>query len=118
MKSSAHRRFGARATLSIVACIALASLSACGRTHQPIAVDAATYGASCGQAVGNVTKALKAACDGKTVCDYTVDYRVLGDPAVGCRKDFSVRWTCGSEGARAAGAAAEAGYGSKVRLQC
>jgi len=65
-------------------------------TGATIRVTSATYGASCRQPAGNVTRFLSAACDGRATCDYSVNWRVLGDPAVGCRKDFSVQWTCGS----------------------
>ncbi len=83
-----------------------------------ITVTAATYGASCGQPTGNVTPALKSACDGRAVCDYSVVWQVLGDPAYGCKKDFSVQWTCSNGGGGSASASAEAGYGSKVKLHC
>ena len=83
-----------------------------------IDVTSATYGASCRQPHGNVTDFLKQACDGKSSCDYTVRWQTLGDPAVGCGKDFSVDWRCDDGSSGKAGAAPEAGFGSKVALIC
>jgi hypothetical protein len=83
-----------------------------------IGVTAATYGASCKQPAGNVTKFLADACNGKTSCDYVIKYQTIGDPAPGCAKDFSVQWTCSTGVGGTANAAAEAGFGSPVRLQC
>lgn len=83
-----------------------------------IIVTTATYGASCGLPDGNVTQALKAACDGKRTCVYRVNLQVLGDPAPGCRKDFSVQWSCGGGSGGSSYAPAEAGLGSKVSLFC
>lgn len=65
----------------------------------------ATYGESCRKfephaprvnlvAEGNVTSAMALTCDGKPRCDFAVTTRVLGDPADGCAKNFSVRYSC------------------------
>jgi hypothetical protein len=81
-------------------------------------VTSATYGASCHQPKGNVTKFLQDACNGQGKCDYTVKYQTIGDPAPGCSKDFSVEWTCSNGSGGSASAPAEAGFGSKVSLQC
>ena len=83
-----------------------------------ITVKAATYGASCNQSKGNVTKFLQDACNGHDRCDYSVRYQTIGDPAPGCAKDFSVEWTCSDGTTGSATAPAEAGLGSKVTLQC
>jgi hypothetical protein len=83
-----------------------------------ITVAAATYGASCKQPIGNVTKFLADACNGKTTCDYVVRYQTFGDPAPGCGKDFSVQWTCSAGTGGTASAPGESGLGSKVTLQC
>ncbi|MBL6853209.1 MAG: hypothetical protein ISS15_00445 [Alphaproteobacteria bacterium] len=93
-----------------------------GPDHPPaqnvITVTSATYGASCHQPNGNVTHFLADACNGKATCDYTVRYQTIGDPAPGCAKDFSVQWTCSAGQGGSQGAPAEAGFGSKVTLQC
>jgi hypothetical protein len=83
-----------------------------------ISVTGATYGASCKQPVGNVTKFLSDACNGKTTCDYVIKYQTIGDPAPGCSKDFSVQWTCSHGVGGTASVPAEAGLGSKITLQC
>jgi hypothetical protein len=83
-----------------------------------IHVTAATYGATCHQPSGNVTKFLTDACNGRATCDYVVQYQTIGDPAPGCAKDFAVQWTCSAGPGGSAAAPAEAGLGSKVTLQC
>jgi hypothetical protein len=79
----------------------------------------ATYGGNCGAFWGNVTEPLAKACNGLPACDYRVDYRVIGDPAIGCGKDFVVEWRC-SDGTDVyqAFAPPEAGYGAFVRMMC
>lgn len=83
-----------------------------------IRIMSATYGASCGIANGNATRNVSAQCDGRKSCNYKVSYKVLGDPAYGCKKDFFVSYYCGRTGPRQAMAPAEAGYGSVVSLVC
>lgn len=84
-----------------------------------VRVTSATYGgATCHQPNGNVTSFLATACNGKKICDYSVQYQNIGDPAPGCAKDFAVQWTCSMGPGGSAGAPAEAGLGSHVILQC
>jgi hypothetical protein len=84
-----------------------------------IHVVAGSYGQNCRAARGNVTPHLQQSCDGQSVCAYRVDYKVIGDPAYGCQKDYVAEWTCGRDPAvRRAVAAPEAGYGSVVQLSC
>ena len=83
-----------------------------------IHVISATYGATCHQPAGNVTKFLADACNGKGVCQHTVQYQAIGDPSPGCAKDFSVQWTCSVGTGGNVSVPAEAGLGSKVTLQC
>lgn len=89
-----------------------------GPAPNKITVTSATYGASCHQPEGNVTKFLQDACNGQSKCDYIVKYQTIGDPAPGCSKDFSVKWTCSSGSGGSASAPAEAGFGSRVTLDC
>ena len=81
-----------------------------------ISVTSASYGQSCKVPKGNQTQPLQAACNGKTTCQYTVDYKVIGDPAPNCAKDFTVEWTCGTN-TMTASLPAEAS-GGKVNLSC
>lgn len=83
-----------------------------------IRIMSATYGASCGISSGNATRNVSALCDGRKSCSYKVSYKVLGDPAYGCKKDFFVSYYCGRTGPLQAKAPAEAGYGSVVSLAC
>ena len=62
-----------------------------------IRVVAGTYGATCRQPRGNRTAELASTCDGRNSCRYTIDTRVIGDPAFGCAKDYVAEWTCGRD---------------------
>ena len=81
---------------------------------------AARYGGSCGVQPFAASAAVATACLGKTACDYTVDARILGDPANGCGKDFLVVWRCASSanGRHRLLLPAEAGLGSVAHLAC
>ena len=87
-----------------------------------IKVVAGTYGGNCGQPRGNKTEHLAKACNGRSQCVYTVDHKVIGDPAYGCVKNYVAEWQCGSSPAVlravAGGTNMEAGRGSKVTLSC
>ena len=83
-----------------------------------VRVISGTYGGNCGQPAGNVTAHLAAQCNGAAVCRYTVDYRVIGDPAPGCKKDYVAKWNCRNGSDRSVRAEAEAGYGSVIELSC
>jgi hypothetical protein len=89
------------------------------RGHGAIEVVAGTYGANCGAPHANKTPPLAAACSGRGQCDYRVDYTVIGDPAVGCPKDYVAEWRCGgSPAVHRAAAPPEAGFGAVVTLTC
>lgn len=89
-----------------------------GAGRGPVRVTSATYGASCGVPAGNVSQNVAAICNGRAACDYSVNVRVLSDPAPNCRKNFVVTYYCGREGPFQASAPAEAGYGSRVAMRC
>ena len=89
------------------------------RRRAQIHIVAGTYGQNCRAAYGNKTPHLQQSCEGHTRCVYRVDYKVIGDPAYGCAKDYIAEWRCGDEpGVRRAVAAPEAGYGKTVELAC
>jgi len=82
-------------------------------------VVAGSYGQNCGARHGNTTSHLQQMCAGQPSCTYRVDYKVIGDPAYGCQKDYVAEWRCGDEPVvRRATAAPEAGFGSTVDLRC
>ena len=82
-----------------------------------IRVVSATYGGNCGVASGNVTSHVARQCNGRSECSYTVDHRVIGDPAFGCAKTYAVQYRCGDH-ARVIeeSLGAEAGLGNKALL--
>lgn len=89
--------------------------------HAPaqITVVAGTYGANCGVARGNKTAPLAETCNGKRSCAYRIDHKVIGDPAVGCGKNYVAEWRCENQGqTNTATIAAEAGLGSEITLSC
>src|SRR5436305_1170553 len=84
-----------------------------------IRVVAATYGANLGLQRGNVTAALAAQCNGRPMCEYRVDFHVIGDPAPNRAKNYVAEWQCaGSPNVFRAEANAEAGFGSMIALRC
>ena len=84
-----------------------------------IRVIAATYGRNCRVPYGNVTNHLAEICDGKPVCEYFIDYRVIGDPAPGCSKDYFAEWECGRDPHRGVvSIPPEAGMGTRIVLRC
>jgi len=90
-----------------------------GCRRPELSVVSATYGANCGAPAGNATAPVRAACDGQSACTYRVDVRHLGDPLVGCPKDFGVTFRCsGEEPIRTTGIQPEAGLGTLLSLRC
>lgn len=83
-----------------------------------IVVTSATYGGNCGAAAGNATQHLRQACNGKSRCDYVIDYQVIGDPKVFCGKDYVAQWRCGQGSTHSATVAPEAGYRKTINLTC
>ncbi len=83
-----------------------------------INVVAGSYGLNCGTPHGNKTEHLARQCNGKNRCDYTVNYQVIGDPAVGCGKEYVAEWHCGDGEVKSVKAGAEAGYGAVMKLSC
>jgi hypothetical protein len=89
------------------------------RRARAIRVVAGSYGQNCHAARGNVTPHLQQLCEGHSSCTYRVDYKVIGDPAVGCRKDYVAEWRCGDDPViRRSTGAPEAGFGSTIELRC
>jgi len=85
-----------------------------------IFVQSATYGGNCGVDPGNVTDHIEEACNGKSECTYTVDHKLIGDPAYGCKKTYVVTYRCGTDKRTYdKRLSAEAGWGNKaVVLRC
>jgi hypothetical protein len=82
-------------------------------------IGSATYGGNCSAPPGNATADIAQSCNGKAVCDYTVDVARLGDPAGGCSKDFAVEFTCGADATPMNdNVPGEAGLKSHVTLSC
>ena len=84
-----------------------------------IIVTAGTYGRNCGASYGNKTEHLANACNNKSQCEYTIDYTVIGDPVVGCGKDYTAEWRCGQGSTvHKASASPEAGFRKNITLSC
>ena len=94
-----------------------------------IAVVSASYGLNCRTfsvqapfvnlaAPGNVTRAVKRACDTRERCEFLVAAGKIGDPVNGCGKDFSVGYRCtGSEALYSSYVPGEAD-GKRLTLDC
>jgi hypothetical protein len=81
------------------------------------------YGRNCmGNTGFDKTADLAASCNNRTSCPYKVDYTKIGDPAVGCPKEYEAAWRCVSgtitSPTKIATAPPEAGFGSIVMLTC
>jgi hypothetical protein len=88
-------------------------------TQGGIRIVAGSYGQNCRAPHGNKTPHLQQTCEGQATCAYRVDYKVIGDPAYGCQKDYVAEFTCGADPTvRRAQAGPEAGFGSIVNLTC
>jgi hypothetical protein len=84
-----------------------------------INVVAGSYGQNCGALYGNATVHLASKCNDRETCDYTIDYKVIGDPAIGCKKDYLAEWKCGEATTiHSASASGESGLGTKIVLSC
>jgi len=84
-----------------------------------IQVVAGSYGLNCKAPAANKTDHLRQACDGKPSCSYRVDVNAIGDPALGCAKEYLAEWRCGADPTvHKASAPPEAGYGKIVELRC
>jgi hypothetical protein len=86
--------------------------------RSPIKVISGTYGRNCGAPYGNVTRDLAEVCDGRAVCDYTIDASILGDPAGGCYKDYFAEWQCGNNPQRGTISVPAEGNGRRIELRC
>ena len=125
-KPGVERRRGALAVLAAPAAAAVLLAVIAHNVFPPVApvtagvrVLNATYGGNCGATVGNATKALSRACDGKGTCDYLVDVTALGDPAGGCAKAFTAQYACAPATARITKELpGEAGLKSRLVLSC
>jgi hypothetical protein len=84
-----------------------------------IKLESATYGGNCGARQGNATAVVRKHCDGRNGCKFVVDMAELGDPANGCSKDFTVKWTCDRPGTlNTLTLPPEAGFKSVASLLC
>jgi len=92
---------------------------ACPWRQPSITVVAATFGGNLGLPRGNATGPVATVCDGSFACDYFVDVGVIGDPAVGSGKDFSVEYTCAQGGvSKVQMLPPGSGFNTPVRLHC
>lgn len=59
-----------------------------------IEVVTATFGGNCGATTNNAHSYVNSTCSAKTSCAYSVDYRMVGNPAPSCSKTFEIQWRC------------------------
>jgi len=91
-----------------------------GGSRGGITVVSASYGLNVDSqaAAGNVTADIAQTCNGRSDCDYRVDFHRIGDPFPGRQKAYTVTYSCADGQQRQASAPAEAGLGSVVSLSC
>jgi hypothetical protein len=63
-----------------------------------IHVIGASWGQNCGAPKENATQWVRSACAGKQKCSFVFDWRLLGNPAPTCNKEFFIDWTCSADG--------------------
>lgn len=86
----------------------------------------ANYGANCQSfftnarrlSSGNWTNSLRNECSDKKVCLFRIGTDRLGDPATGCRKDFSVSYRCAPGGVQTTITVPPEAEGYVVTLSC
>jgi hypothetical protein len=84
-----------------------------------IKVVSGTYGRACNAKTGNATPLLAKACDGKSVCDYTVESVEIENAPANCARDFAAEWKCGNASTvYSASLPAEAAKNEKLHLAC
>jgi len=83
-----------------------------------ITVLEATYGESCGVRVGNTTGYVARSCTGTEVCTMHIDVNEVGDPAMGCAKDFAVKYSCGPGGRVRSFSLSPEAHGKALILNC
>lgn len=100
------RAIALRVAAGSLAALSLAGVTADAQgTHPFVEVVSATYGGNCPasyrpdpqypQGGKNMTAKVKAKCRrGSSACSFPVDHRVIGDPALGCAKDFVIEYHC------------------------
>lgn len=107
------------AAVLIILAISWSAIDAVSSATSGVRVLSATYGANCHAQAGNATRAIGKSCGGKENCDYIVDVNILGDPASGCAKNFSVDYQCAPDDKRfTKSLPAEAGLKSLLHLSC
>ena len=109
-------------TLALGAFAAYATLSGEYANDNPqkgVRVLSATYGGNCGAAAGNASAGIRRECNGKSSCSYRVNVMIIGEPAAGCSKDFTVKYECVStQNILETKVPAEAGLGGVATLSC
>jgi hypothetical protein len=84
-----------------------------------IFIIAGTYGENCGVPYGNKTEHFAKMCSGLLRCEYTIDEKIIGDPYVGCKKNYIADWRCGSDNvSHRINMQPEAGNQKKITLSC
>jgi hypothetical protein len=84
-----------------------------------IDVTGASWGENCGAPKENALQWVRSACSGKRECHFVFDWRLLGNPAPPCTKQFSIEWKCSADGpAHKALFRSELAPGTIVPLSC
>ena len=71
-------------------------------TCSGISVENVHYGQNCGTSAnsGSTLSHVQSLCNGKVQCSYDINHNIIGDPAVGCEKDYKLVYRCGSGDAK------------------
>ena len=83
-----------------------------------IRIVSGSYGLNCGAPRGNVTAHLANFCNDTAICEYPIDFKVIGDPTRGCAKDYQAEYRCGGIGISKSASVSPEASGKIIRLQC
>jgi len=85
---------------------------------QGIRIEEASYGLNCGAQRNNAVADISFQCNGTKDCSYRVNHRRIGDPAVGCAKNYIVTWSCPGSTQRFQRAISPEASGRDIQLTC
>jgi hypothetical protein len=83
-----------------------------------VSVMEATYGANCGAKPGNLTAYVVKTCGQTPRCSLPIDVSKMGDPAPGCVKNFSVKYSCRKNSSVRDASASPEASGKTLDLNC
>ena len=111
-------RFAVGIRFAILTTLLLTPTLSRAQQAQGIRIEEASYGLNCGAQRNNVVADISYQCNGTKNCSYQVNHRRIGDPAVGCAKNYIVTWSCPGSAQRYQRAISPEASGREIQLSC